>query len=95
MFAGVLGLCGIPAGKNLPYLGALITAASPVNLLWAIIYPASTIEKSLMSSVAAGRTWMVMGAALAAIVYGAVVLGMHTNMKRGFMMTVRKLAGTN
>ena len=35
-----------------------------------------------------------MGSALAAVVYAAVVLGMHTNMKRSFMMTVRKLAGT-
>jgi hypothetical protein len=95
LFAGFLGLCGIPAGKNLPYIGALITAANPVNLLWAVIYPASTIERSLTTSVVAGRTWMVMGSALAAVVYGAVVYGMHTNMKRSFMMTVRKLAGTN
>jgi len=95
LFAGFLGLCGIPAGKNLPYLGALITAASPVNLLWAVIYPASTIEKTLATSVVAGRTWIVIGSALAAVVYAAVVYGMHTNMKRSFMMTVRKLAGTN
>jgi len=95
LFAGVLGLCGIGAGRNLPYVGALITAANPVNLLWAVVYPASTIEKSLMTSVAAGRTWMLMGSVLAAVVYAAVVYGMHTNMTRGFMMTVRKLAGTN
>ena len=95
MFAGRCGECGIPAGRSLPYLGALITAASPVNLLWAVIYPASTIEKTLATSVVAGRTWIVMGSALAAVVYAAVVYGMHTNMKRSFMMTVRKLAGSN
>ncbi|MCH7798481.1 MAG: hypothetical protein IID28_08570 [Planctomycetes bacterium] len=94
-FAAFLGLCGIPMGRNAPYLGAVITAASPMNLVWALVYPAASLEKGLALNADASRVWLVMGAALASVVYAAVVYGMHTNMKRSFMMTVRKLAGTN
>ncbi len=93
--AGLVGLCGIPAGRNMAYVGAVVTAASPINLVWAITYPAVTIEKSLESDADLGRIMIVVGAGLAAITYLAIVYGMHTNMKRSFMMTVRKLAGTN
>ncbi|TDJ55857.1 MAG: hypothetical protein E2O40_05260 [Planctomycetota bacterium] len=93
--AGLVGLCGIPAGRNMAYVGAVVTAASPINLVWAITYPAVTIEKSLESDADLGRIMIVVGAGLSAITYLAIVYGMHTNMKRSFMMTVRKLAGTN
>ncbi len=93
--AGLVGLCGVPAGRNMAYVGAVITAASPVNLVWAITYPAMMIERSLAADPAFGRLMIVVGAGLAAITYTAIVYGMHTNNKRSFMMTVRKLAGTN
>ena len=95
LLAGLVGLCGIPAGHNMRYVGAIITAASPMNLVWAITYPAVTIEQSLVQDAALGRLSLVIGAGLAAIAYMAIVYGMHTNNKRNFMMTVRKLAGTN
>ncbi|MHC4415873.1 MAG: ABC transporter permease subunit [Planctomycetota bacterium] len=90
--AGVLGLCGLPAGLEMQIVGALVSAMSPLNLLWAIVYPAATIPKSLSDPVA-GRFSLVAGAAIAGAVYTAVVYGMHTTMRRSFMMTVRKLAG--
>jgi hypothetical protein len=37
---------------------------------------------------------MLIGAAVAAVLYGFIVFGMHASMKRSFMMTVRRLAGT-
>ncbi len=95
ILAGLVGLCGIPAGRNMAHVGAMITAASPVNLVWAITYPGVTIEPSLAKDPASGRLMIVVGAGLAAIAYMAIVYGMHTNNKRTFMMTVRKLAGTN
>ncbi len=95
LVAGIVGLCGIPAGRNMAHVGAMITAASPVNLVWAITYPGVTIEPSLAKDPASGRLMIVVGAGLAAIAYMAIVYGMHTNNKRTFMMTVRKLAGTN
>ncbi len=93
--AGLVGLCGVPAGRNMAYVGVVVTAANPVNLVWAITYPAVTIERSLAADPAFGRLMIVVGAGLAAITYTAIVYGMHTNNKRSFMMTVRKLAGTN
>jgi ABC-type transport system involved in multi-copper enzyme maturation permease subunit len=92
--AGVIGVCGIPAGQNMPFLGAIITSMSPVNLLWAIVLPATTVPKSLLSNPASCRAALVIGAAAAAVVYALVVYAMHSTNKRSFMMTVRKLAGT-
>jgi ABC-type transport system involved in multi-copper enzyme maturation permease subunit len=92
--AGIIGVCGIPAGQNMPLVGAVITSFSPVNLLWAIILPASTVPKSLASNPASCRVALVAGALIAAVVYAIVVYAMHTTMKRSFMMTVRRLAGT-
>jgi hypothetical protein len=37
---------------------------------------------------------MLIGAVVAATIYGFIVFGMHASMKRSFMMTVRRLAGT-
>jgi ABC-type transport system involved in multi-copper enzyme maturation permease subunit len=92
--AGVIGVCGIPAGRNMPFVGAVITSFSPVNLLWAIVLPATTVPKSLASNPVSCRVALVLGAAVAAVVYAMVVYAMHTTMKRSFMMTVRRLAGT-
>ena len=66
-----------------------------MNLLWASVYPAARIRRSLIKDPIAGRVALVVGAAGAAVGYAAVVYGMHTTMKRSFMMTVRRLAGTS
>ncbi|MHC4786903.1 MAG: hypothetical protein ACYTE6_13185 [Planctomycetota bacterium] len=92
--AGVIGVCGIPAGQNMPLIGAVITSFSPVNLLWAIVLPVSTVPKSLATNPASCRVALVAGALIAAVVYAIVVYAMHTTNKRSFMMTVRRLAGT-
>jgi ABC-type transport system involved in multi-copper enzyme maturation permease subunit len=92
--AGVIGVCGIPAGQNMPIVGALITSLSPVNLLWAIVLPASTVPKSLLNDPASCRVALVIGAVGAGAGYAMVVYALHTTMKRSFMMTVRRLAGT-
>ncbi|MHC4590479.1 MAG: hypothetical protein ACYTAQ_14410, partial [Planctomycetota bacterium] len=84
----------IPAGQNMPLIGAVITSFSPVNLLWAIVLPVSTVPKSLATNPASCRVALVAGALIAAVVYAIVVYAMHTTNKRSFMMTVRRLAGT-
>jgi hypothetical protein len=91
---GVIGVCGVPAGQNMPVVGAIITSLSPINLLWAIVLPASTVPKSLLNDPVSCRVALVVGAAIAAGGYAMVVYAMHTTMKRSFMMTVRRLAGT-
>lgn len=91
----VLSLCGFAGGNSLNVVGAVLSTFSPVNLLLAVVYPASYIEDALRQSVTAGRTSLVVGAIIAGAIYTSLVYGMHTNMKRTFMMTVRKLAGAN
>lgn len=92
---GVLSLCAMPAGRSLHLPGAVMTAFSPVNLVFSIVYPAETIPSALDGSVGSARTALVIGALIAAVAYAAISYGMHTTMKRTFMMTVRRLAGTS
>ncbi|MBX3354326.1 MAG: hypothetical protein KF724_01355 [Phycisphaeraceae bacterium] len=92
--AGVLGLCGGAAGASIPVVGAVMVALSPVNLLAAVVSPGWAVSGSLEDPVAA-RTALLVGSAIAVVAFLAVVVGMHMTMKRSFMFTVRKLAGTN
>jgi ABC-type transport system involved in multi-copper enzyme maturation permease subunit len=92
--AGVLSLCGFAGGSNMPIIGAVFSGFSPINLLASLIYPADFIARSLDSQLA-GRLSLLIGATFAGAVYAVLVVVMHTNIKRTFMMTVRRLAGTN
>ncbi|HRQ75515.1 MAG TPA: hypothetical protein PK098_06295 [Phycisphaerales bacterium] len=91
----VLSLCGYASGESLSVVGAVLNTFSPVNLLRALVYPGSAVPDAIAAGPAAGRVSLVVGAAIAGAIYSALVYGMHTNMKRTFMMTVRKLAGAN
>ena len=90
----VLGVCATGFGKNIPYLGAAAAAASPLNLLYATVDPAASITESL-GDMSAARTSLVVGTLVAVVIYGAACMAMHAAMKKGFMMVVRRLAGTN
>lgn len=93
--AGVISLCGFAGRNTLSVLSGVLNACSPINLLFALVYPGEAIPAAIGGGVAAGRTSLVIGAAIAGAAYTAIVYGMHTNMKRTFMMTVRKLAGAS
>ena len=92
---GVVSLCGVPAGKGLNVIGSAMSTFSPLNALYALVYPEQAIPDALKDDVVAARMSLVIGAMLTAAAYTAVSYGMHTNMKRTFMMTVRRLAGTS
>ena len=92
--AGVLGLCGFVSGQQIGTLGAVITAANPINLLAAGVAPADMIGKTIADGQGA-RVALLVGAVIAAAAYIAIVFAMHSHMKRTFMFTVRKLAGQN
>ncbi|MFO0827879.1 MAG: hypothetical protein U0572_06980 [Phycisphaerales bacterium] len=94
LIGGVLGLCATATGNNVPYLGAVLNALSPVNLAVASIAPDLVMAGSL-GDLPSARVSLVIGTAVAAIGYVGIVFALHTNMKRTFMMTVRRLAGTN
>lgn len=98
VMSGLLGLCATVAGSGFPVIGAVITGISPVNLIYALIYPADAISDSLqkgMASFTSARISLAVGALIATVVYCAIVYAIHSMIKRTFMMTVRKLAGTN
>ena len=91
---GVLGLCGVASGRGIPYLGAVVSASSPFNLIFASFMPGTAIPETLEEAGDGFGVPMLIGSAIAAAIYVGIVLGMHASMKRSFMMTVRRLAGT-
>ena len=94
IIGGSIGLCGWSIGGSIPYGGAIINAASPMNLALSAIEPGMMIPGSLES--VAGRRWSLLGGSLlASILYCAIVYGLHSSIKSSFMMTVRRLTGTS
>lgn len=92
----VLGFCGVASGRSIEVVGSFVAAMSPINLLLGAIEPGRFLTASMdPQSMSAGRVGMVVGGVVALFVYIAVVFGMHSAMKRSFMMTVRRLAGTS
>jgi vacuolar-type H+-ATPase subunit I/STV1 len=94
VIAGILGLCGVAAGRNVPYVGPVLNALSPVNLVLAVTKPELVIEPAL-NDLRGARSSLIVGSVVAAGVYLVAVISMHATMKKTFMMTVRRLAGTN
>ncbi|MFZ9914256.1 MAG: hypothetical protein ACO3IB_02825, partial [Phycisphaerales bacterium] len=90
----VFGVCATGMGRSIPYVGAAAAALSPINMLYATVDPAGAIEESL-SDLGAARVSLLIGTVTAAVAYGVAGWAMHGAMKKGFMMTVRRLAGTN
>ncbi|TVQ54774.1 MAG: hypothetical protein EA377_04740 [Phycisphaerales bacterium] len=91
---GVVSICGFAGRGGLSIIGAVLNAFSPINLLFSLVYPADAMPGAMRTGVGSGRVSLTVGAAIAAVTYSVIVYGMHTNMKRTFMMTVRKLSGT-
>ena len=89
----VLGTCAAAFGNSVPYVGAAAAAASPLNMLYAIVDPATSISKSL-DDMRGARTSLVVGTLAASVMYGVACYSMHAAMRKNFMMTVRRLAGT-
>jgi ABC-2 type transport system permease protein len=89
---GVLSLCGVPMG-DVAVLGPVINAFSPINLLRTLVAPEQVIEDPLADDMMGSRIAIVIGAAIAGAIYAAIVAGMHSNIKKTFMTTVRRLAG--
>jgi hypothetical protein len=48
-----------------------------------------------MNDPVAMRTSLAVGTVVACVLYGVACFLMHASMKRGFMMVVRRLAGTS
>jgi ABC-type transport system involved in multi-copper enzyme maturation permease subunit len=89
---GVLGLCSGASG-SITVLGELIGATSPLNLTFITLRPEAVLSPQSIQR-GDGAVVVVIGASIAAVIYGLIVYGMHSSMKQNFMMTVRRLAGT-
>ena len=92
---GALSLCVGALGDNASVFGSVVITFSPINLIFAVVFPATAIADAISDNLSLARASLVFGAAVAAVLYAVAVYGMHNNMKRTFMMTVRRLAGTN
>jgi len=94
LVAGVIGLCSWSAGSEIPVIGPVLAAISPASMLNAILFPSAALTRSLeQSGVWTTRITLVAGSVVAALVYAAVVYGVHSNMVRTFDVTMRRLAG--
>ena len=91
----VLGLCGMAGGQSIPWIGSLMNALMPINLVAAIVTPEAVAPRTSEDGLAVHRIALVLGSAAAAAAGAATVWAMHASMKKTFMFTVRKLAGTN
>ncbi|MCC6676061.1 MAG: ABC transporter permease subunit [Phycisphaerales bacterium] len=96
VISAVIGLCGWNAGVGLGLVGAVLAALSPASLIYSLLYPASGLAATATSSggLETARAALAIGSVLAAVVYTAVVYGMHKMMVDKFDRTVRELAGT-
>ena len=97
VIGGMIGLCAWQSALSIPVFGPSIGALSPATVIYSTVYPADAMNAAVSSSdtgLTQARVALVVGAAIAAIVYGVIVYAMHAAMVRNFDFTVRKLAGT-
>ena len=92
----VIGFCGISSGEGVPIGGGFMASISPINLLLATIQPDQYLAASFAETdgVRPTRIALFVGGIVFTLAYVVVVFFMHSAMKRSFMMTVRRLAGT-
>ena len=94
--AGIVGLCGWQAGTNMPVVGPALSASTPLTALLGVFAPGSAFSGSVdtQDDLITARVSLVVGAAIAAVVYMLIVYGIRANLVRTFDMAVRRLAGS-
>ena len=94
--AGVVGLCAVSASRDISLVGPALSALSPAAVLFGGIYPeegwAETVNMQL--GTANARIALLVGSAIAAVIYASLVYALRASMVHNFDMTVRRLAGT-
>ncbi|MFT3683532.1 MAG: hypothetical protein QM783_01190 [Phycisphaerales bacterium] len=95
--AGTAGLCAWNAAVDLPVLGPVLGALSPISAAYGVVMPEEGLKNSIMAGSSGGagaRTALAIGACASIVIYGAIVYAIHGAMTRSFDFTVRRLAGT-
>ncbi len=92
----VLGFCGLNAAKEVPAIGTVVNAFSPVTHLITIVNPAETVKDFHAggASTTGARLSLIVGSMIAAAGYGMIVYVYLTATVKTFDQTVRKLTGT-
>jgi ABC-type transport system involved in multi-copper enzyme maturation permease subunit len=93
----VVGFCGMNAVQNVPVIGAVVNAFSPVTNLIVLVNPIENVNNFLRSpdnNSAAGRMSLFIGALVAAAGYSIVVYTYIGATVKSFDQTVRKLSGS-
>ena len=77
-------------------LGVLLTNLNPANMLITLEDPVSWLAKSWQSDPEGGtiQFMMIIGGLISGGIYLGLAWAMHKSMTRTFMMTVRRLSGT-
>ena len=88
----VLGLCGWNAAENIPLIGPVLNAFSPVTNVTMLVDPWHRVS-GFAESPGVGRTSLVIAALCAAGGYSLIVYAMLLSMVKGFDQTVRRLSG--
>ena len=93
----VAGFCGVQAGVEIEMVGGFLASISPLNVLLGAIQPADFLRAGLDqgTTLEPNRVAFFIGGLFFAAVYVMVVFFMHAALKKSFMMTVRRLAGTS
>ncbi len=94
--AGVLGLCGWNAGADVPVLGPVLSALTPITAAHICIDPASAAAATLIDAgdPSAITLPLLTGSIVAAAAYLVLTWGIKITLVKSFDTTVRKLAGT-
>ena len=90
-----LGFCLVPAG-SMGATGAFVASLTPIPYLIATTYPANGILPSLIQEgVMQTSVALVVSAPIAGAIWILASWGLHRSIAASFVITVRRLAGTN
>ncbi|MCC6680630.1 MAG: ABC transporter permease subunit [Phycisphaeraceae bacterium] len=89
----LMGFCGYNTAANLPIIGPLVNAFSPVSGLLMIVDPWNCVAEFAGNEFGT-RVLLLIAACIAAAGYCLIVWGILQHMVSGFDQTVRRLSGT-
>jgi ABC-type transport system involved in multi-copper enzyme maturation permease subunit len=87
-----LGMCAIPV-SNVPYMGAAISALSPIANIFTVLSPATAVPTIAETGVYEANLATSIGTIVACMFWSLLSWGLLKSMTVSFVPTVRRLAG--
>jgi ABC-type transport system involved in multi-copper enzyme maturation permease subunit len=96
VIAGIVGMCAFQSGRNIAFVGPVLTALSPATAAFAGIFVEGALAETINTTGAidGARLGLLIGSLVSAGIWIGLVYGLRANMTHNFDMTVRRLAGT-